>query len=99
MRNYDLEFLKHFSMVIGFLMLVTAGGITITLPDPLTIPNVGVVYKILNLSGAAITVVSANGRTVAGGASLSIAAGGNAKLITEGQYMSTSGAAMRWISF
>ena len=24
-RNYDLEFLKHFSMVIGFLMLVTAG--------------------------------------------------------------------------
>ena len=25
MRNYDLEFLKHFSMVIGFLMLVTAG--------------------------------------------------------------------------
>lgn len=25
MRNYDLEFLKHFSMVIGFLMLVTVG--------------------------------------------------------------------------
>ncbi|WAC62369.1 c-type cytochrome [Pseudoxanthomonas sp. SL93] len=25
MRNYDLEFLKHFSMVIGFLALVTAG--------------------------------------------------------------------------
>ena len=25
MRNYDLEFLKHFSMVIGFLMLVTLG--------------------------------------------------------------------------
>ena len=25
MRNYDLEFLKHFSMVFGFLMLVTAG--------------------------------------------------------------------------
>lgn len=25
MRNYDLEFLKKFSMVIGFLMLVTAG--------------------------------------------------------------------------
>jgi cytochrome c5 len=24
-RNYDLEFLKHFSMVIGFLALVTAG--------------------------------------------------------------------------
>jgi len=24
-RNYDLEFLKHFSMVIGFLMLVTLG--------------------------------------------------------------------------
>jgi cytochrome c5 len=24
-RNYDLEFLKHFSMVIGFLMLVTVG--------------------------------------------------------------------------
>ena len=28
MRNYDLEFLKKFSMVIGFLMLVTAGLIT-----------------------------------------------------------------------
>lgn len=81
------------------LMLVTVGGITITLPDPLTIPNVGVVYKILNLSGAAITVVAANGRTVAGGASLSVPAGGNAQLITEGQYMSASGAAMRWISF
>ena len=25
MRNYDLEFLKHFSMVIGFLVLVTLG--------------------------------------------------------------------------
>lgn len=25
MRNYDLEFLKHFSMVIGFLVLVTGG--------------------------------------------------------------------------
>ena len=25
MRNYDLEFLKKFSMVIGFLMLVTLG--------------------------------------------------------------------------
>lgn len=25
MRNYDLEFLKRFSMVIGFLMLVTLG--------------------------------------------------------------------------
>lgn len=25
MRNYDLEFLKHFSMVIGFLMAVTLG--------------------------------------------------------------------------
>ncbi len=25
MRNYDLEFLKKFSMVIGFLVLVTAG--------------------------------------------------------------------------
>lgn len=25
MRNYDLEFLKHFSMVIGFLALVTLG--------------------------------------------------------------------------
>ncbi|MEL1263539.1 c-type cytochrome [Pseudoxanthomonas putridarboris] len=25
MRNYDLEFLKQFSMVIGFLMLVTGG--------------------------------------------------------------------------
>ncbi|GAB3345867.1 c-type cytochrome [Lysobacter tyrosinilyticus] len=25
MRNYDLEFLKKFSMVIGFLMLVTVG--------------------------------------------------------------------------
>ena len=25
MRNYDLEFLKKFSLVIGFLMLVTAG--------------------------------------------------------------------------
>jgi cytochrome c5 len=24
-RNYDLEFLKHFSMVIGFLMVVTVG--------------------------------------------------------------------------
>jgi len=24
-RNYDLEFLKHFSMVIGFLVLVTLG--------------------------------------------------------------------------
>jgi len=24
-RNYDLEFLKHFSMVIGFLVLVTGG--------------------------------------------------------------------------
>lgn len=28
MRNYDLEFLKKFSMVIGFLMLVTLGLIT-----------------------------------------------------------------------
>ena len=25
MRNYDLEFLKHFSMVIGFLVLLTLG--------------------------------------------------------------------------
>ena len=25
MRNYDLEFLKHFSMVLGFLVLVTLG--------------------------------------------------------------------------
>lgn len=25
MRNYDLEFLKHFSMVIGFLVVVTLG--------------------------------------------------------------------------
>ena len=25
MRNYDLEFLKHFSMIIGFLVLVTLG--------------------------------------------------------------------------
>ncbi|MDQ3205114.1 MAG: cytochrome c5 family protein, partial [Pseudomonadota bacterium] len=25
MRNYDLEFLKNFSMVIGFLVLVTLG--------------------------------------------------------------------------
>lgn len=25
MRNYDLEFLKHFSMIIGFLILVTLG--------------------------------------------------------------------------
>ena len=25
MRNYDLEFLKHFSMVIGFLVLLTVG--------------------------------------------------------------------------
>ena len=25
MRNYDLEFLKHFSMVLGFLILVTLG--------------------------------------------------------------------------
>lgn len=25
MRNYDLEFLKHFSMIIGFLMVVTLG--------------------------------------------------------------------------
>ena len=31
MRNYDLEFLKHFSMVIGFLMLVTAGLIVVEL--------------------------------------------------------------------
>ncbi|HEV8694592.1 MAG TPA: c-type cytochrome [Lysobacter sp.] len=28
MRNYDLEFLKKFSLVIGFLMLVTLGLIT-----------------------------------------------------------------------
>ena len=25
MRNYDLEFLKHFSMILGFLILVTLG--------------------------------------------------------------------------
>ncbi|KGM51598.1 hypothetical protein N800_13535, partial [Lysobacter daejeonensis GH1-9] len=25
MRNYDLEFLKHFSMVIGFLVVLTLG--------------------------------------------------------------------------
>ena len=31
MRNYDLDFLKHFSMVIGFLVLVTVGLILFAL--------------------------------------------------------------------
>ena len=46
MRNYDLEFLKKFSLVIGFLMLVTFGLILAALhingqlqrdPDPLVV--------------------------------------------------------------
>lgn len=79
------------------LLLAVAGGITITLPDPLTITNVATTYQILNLAAAPVTVVSANGRTVNGAASLSVPAGSSVSLITEGQYMSGSGAAMRWI--
>jgi len=37
-RNYDLDFLKHFSMVIGFLVLVTIGLILFSLHLHNTIP-------------------------------------------------------------
>jgi cytochrome c5 len=37
-RNYDLDFLKHFSMVIGFLVLVTLGLILFAMHLHNTIP-------------------------------------------------------------
>ena len=48
MRNYDLEFLKKFSMVIGFLMLVTLGLIVAAMFVHSQIPaeiNPGVVKR------------------------------------------------------
>ena len=71
--------------------------ITITLPDPLTIPNAGVTYTIANVSTGAVTIAATNGRTVNGAASYSLPAGATISLMTEGQTVSGSGGAMRWL--
>lgn len=88
---------SYTATLLDHVIMAGTAGITITLPDPLTMPNIVQEYQVLNISGGAVTIAAVNGRTVNGAASYSLAAGSSITLTTEGQYKSASGAAMRWI--
>lgn len=77
------------------ILFATTAGITITLPDPMACQP-GTRYQIVNVASGNVTVVSENGRTIGGGASVNVTPGNSVRFITDGQYMSGSGAAMRW---
>ena len=74
---------SYTATLLDHVIMAGTAGITITLPDPLTMPNIVQEYQVLNISGGAVTIAAVNGRTVNGVASYSLAAGSSITLMTD----------------